>query len=197
MIRRLLPTAAMFAAAAAVLAASPALAHTGHGEANSFIAGFTHPIFGPDHIIAMVTVGLWASTIGGRAFWAVPAAFVGTMIVGYALAVAGVSLPLVEPMILASVVVLGLLVALAVRLPVAVGAAIVAVFALFHGFAHGTEAGGAAAVEFGVGFALATALLHGVGILIGLAVYRIGSDAWVSRGLGAAAAVAGIALIAG
>lgn len=185
-------------AAAATLAATPAFAHLPPGEYGSFAAGFTHPIFGLDHIIAMVTVGLWASAIGGRALWAVPAAFVGTMTVGYVLAFTGFALPVVEPMILASVVVFGLLVALAVRLPVAAGAAIAAVFALFHGFAHGTEATGAQALGFGAGFVAATALLHAAGIGIGLGIGRVsGSGTWVSRGLGAAAAALGLALIVG
>jgi urease subunit alpha len=67
----------------------------------------------------MVAVGLWAAMIGGRAVWMVPAAFVGTMVVGFGLALAGAPLPFVEPVILASVVVLGLLVAAAVNVPVA------------------------------------------------------------------------------
>ena len=66
----------------------------------------------------MVAVGLWAALKGGRALWVWPAAFVGVMLVGGALGMAHVAVPLVEPGILASVVALGLLVALAVDLPV-------------------------------------------------------------------------------
>ena len=71
------------------------------------MAGFSHPLFGLDHIVVMVAVGLWAATIGGRALWVVPGAFVGTMALGYGLAIGGIQLPLVEPVILASVVALG------------------------------------------------------------------------------------------
>ncbi|WP_292306530.1 HupE/UreJ family protein, partial [Mesorhizobium sp.] len=50
-------------------------------------------------------------------------------------------------------------------LPVSAGVAIIGLFALFHGHAHGTEvpenAGG---LEYMAGFAVATALLHGIGI---------------------------------
>ena len=99
-----------------------ALAHTGLEHATSFSSGFLHPLTGPDHVLAMVAVGLWAGINGGRAVWAWPVAFVSLMLVGGALGMTGVALPLVEPGILASVIVLGLLVLTAARVPVAVGA---------------------------------------------------------------------------
>jgi len=148
-----------------MLAAGPALAHPGHGSTASFAAGIAHPFGGFDHIAVMVAVGLWAALKGGRALWLWPAAFVGVMLVGAALGMAHVPVPLVEPGILASVVALGLLVALTVDLPLWTGAAIVAVFALLHGHAHGTEvAETVSGAEYMAAFALATATLHGVGI---------------------------------
>jgi urease accessory protein len=157
--KRLLSVAALL-----VLGASPAFAHPGH-EVSSFAAGIAHPLSGIDHIAVMIAVGLWAALKGGRALWAWPAAFVGVMLVGGALGMAHVALPFVEPGILASVVVLGLLVALAVDLPVAAGAAIVGAFALLHGHAHGSEvAETISGVEYMAGFAIATATLHLVGI---------------------------------
>jgi urease accessory protein len=189
----------LLAAASAVLVAgaTPALAHLNPGEHGSFAAGLSHPLFGADHILAMVAVGLWAWQIGGKAVFAIPAAFVVTMLAGFGLALAGVSLPFVEPAILASVVALGLLVALAVRLPLGAGAAIVAVFALFHGYAHGGEIGTATQVAYGLGFALSTAVLHAFGIAIGWGAGRLGSNLTVSRVLGAITALAGVALAAG
>lgn len=190
-------------AAALAPLASPAFAHLPPGEYGSFAAGFSHPLFGLDHVLAMVAVGLWAAQIGERALWAVPAAFVLTMAGGYGLALAGASLPFVEPMVLASVVALGLLVALAVRPHAALGALVVGTFALFHGHAHGGELGAAGAVPFGLGFALATALLHGAGIALGMGVGgpRLGlgsrlGDA-IARASGAAAAAAGLLLMVG
>jgi urease accessory protein len=148
-----------------MLAAGPALAHPGHGSTASFAAGIAHPFGGLDHIAVMVAVGLWAALKGGRALWLWPAAFVGVMLVGAALGMAHVPVPLVEPGILASVVALGLLVALTVDLPLWTGAAIVAVFALLHGHAHGTEvAETVSGAEYMASFALATATLHGAGI---------------------------------
>ena len=114
---------------------------------------------------AMVAVGLWAVLRGGRAIWAWPLAFVGVMLFGGVLGMLHVPVPLVEPGILASVVALGLLVALAIELPVSVGVAIIGLFALLHGHAHGSEIPqNTGALEYMAGFAVATALLHGVGM---------------------------------
>lgn len=192
MIRRLL-----LAIGLTVASTAPAFAHLNPEEHGSFMAGFSHPLFGMDHILVMIAVGLWAAQIGGRAFWAVPAAFVTMMAIGFGLAVAGVSLPFVEPVILASVVALGLLVAMAVRLDPAISAAIVAVFALFHGHAHGGELGAAGALPFAVGFVIATALLHVAGIALGLGIGRIAGGAALTRALGGATALAGVALAFG
>jgi urease accessory protein len=157
-----------------VLGAGPALAHPGHFADDSFSAGIAHPFAGLDHIAVMIAVGLWAALKGDRALWVWPAAFVGVMLVGGALGMAQVPLPFVEPGILASVVVLGLLVALAVDLPVVTGAAIVGVFALFHGHAHGSEvAENISGIEYMAGFALATATLHLVGIGFALTMTRV------------------------
>lgn len=182
--------------------AAPAFAHVDPAAHGSFMAGVTHPLFGLDHILAMVAVGLWAATIGGRALWLVPASFVGTMAIGFLLALWGVGLPFVEPAILASVIALGLLVAAAVRMPLGAGMGVVAVFALFHGYAHGGEIGAATQFDFGLGFAAATVLLHLVGVGAGLlinsgAVMPRTAGRAVARGLGATAALLGIGLATG
>ncbi|WP_312416420.1 HupE/UreJ family protein [Shinella sp.] len=176
---------------------APAFAHLNPAEHGSFMAGFSHPLFGLDHILVMVAVGLWAAQIGGRALWRVPLAFVATMAVGFGVAVAGIDLPFVEPAILASVVALGLLVAMAVRLDTAMSMAIVAVFALFHGHAHGGELGAAGALPFGVGFVIATALLHAAGIGLGLGIARFSGSGIVARIIGGLTALAGLALAFG
>ncbi|TGV52494.1 protein hupE [bacterium M00.F.Ca.ET.141.01.1.1] len=179
-----------------VAAAMPAYAHVGIGPASSLMAGFTHPLSGLDHMTVMLAVGLWAALKGGKAIWAWPAAFVGIMLAGAALGMAHLPLPFVEPGILASVVALGLLVALAVDLPVSAGVAIIGLFALFHGHAHGAEvpenAGG---LEYMAGFAIATVLLHAIGIAAGLGLgmrFR-----GVARIVGAACAAIGVGLVFG
>ncbi len=190
------------AAATLILSAAPAFAHLDPADHGSFMSGVSHPLFGLDHILVMIAVGLWAAMLGGRAILIVPAAFVGTMAVGYFLSLIGLRLPAVEPIILASVVSLGLLVAAAVRLPVAIGAILVGGFALFHGFAHGGELGVAAALPFGIGFAIATAFLHAGGIGLGLTLgsgsgWRAASGKAVARVLGGLTAAAGLVLAFG
>jgi urease accessory protein len=177
-------------------AAMPAYAHVGAGVTSSFTAGFGHPLSGLDHLTVMIAVGLWAAMKGGRAVWAWPLAFVGVMLAGGALGMLQVPMPFVEPAILASVVTLGLLVALAIDLPVSAGVVIIGLFALFHGHAHGTEvpenAGG---LEYMAGFAVATALLHAVGIAaaLGLGLRFRG----LARAAGAACAAVGVGLAFG
>lgn len=163
-----------FLAALLILAAgtAPAFAHLDPGEHGSFLAGFTHPLFGTDHILAMVAVGLWAALLAQaadrRAIWLVPTAFVGTMVLGFAAAMLDLPLPFVEPVILASVVVIGLLAAVALDVPVVAAMAMVGFFAFFHGHAHGGEIGEAGAWPYAAGFAVATALLHAAGVAAGL-----------------------------
>ncbi len=182
------------AALALTFASASAFAHPGHGAhvENGFLAGFLHPLTGLDHILAMVAVGLWAASLGGRSVLAVPAAFVAFMSVGFFVALGGVSLPYVEPMILGSVIVIGLLVAASVRLPVVPAAILVGLFAVFHGHAHGTEMGQSEALVYGAGFLIATALLHGAGIWLAVALSRIDQRDLPVRALGAATAFTGL-----
>jgi urease accessory protein len=184
--------------AAVALAPAAALAHPGHADQSGFVHGFLHPIAGLDHILAMVTVGILAYQIGGRALWLVPSAFLAVMAAGGLLGVAGVSFYFVEPGIAASVVVLGIIVALALKPPVAVAMAVVALFAVFHGYAHGIEAPLAASTAaYGAGFMLATALLHAAGVALGMLVGRISERQGQIgyRLAGSAVALAGLVIL--
>lgn len=180
-------------AAALSLVAAPAFAHTGVAGGSGVAAGFAHPLLGLDHLLAMVAVGAWGALLGGRAVWRVPAAFVGAMLAGGALAMSGMAVPMVETAIALSVIALGVAVAANLRVTAGLGMAIVAVFAVFHGHAHGSELAGGTSMA---GFALATALLHAVGAVTTMAVIRLSSGRAV-RWAGAAAAVAGLGVAAG
>ena len=183
--------------ALSLLAASGvAHAHTTGLPHMDLLTGVEHPFSGLDHILAMVAVGLWAAQLGGRALWLVPLTFVLTMAAGGALGFLGIPLPMVELGIAGSVVVLGVLVALASRLPLAVSMALVGLFALFHGYAHGAEmAAESSALWYGLGFMLATATLHALGIGMALAAGR-GVPARLVRVGGAAIAASGMLLLA-
>lgn len=179
--------------------AGPALAHPGAGAAAGLPAGFAHPFAGLDHVLAMVAVGILAVQAGGRSLLALPAAFVGMMVAGGALALAGMALPFVEPGIVGSVVVLGAVVALGRRLPAGAALGLVAVFAVFHGQAHAVEMpAGAGIAGYAFGFAVATATLHAAGIGLAAAARRAGGRlAPVAlRMAGGTIALAGAALAA-
>jgi urease accessory protein len=160
--------------------------------AGGFIGGFSHPLFGPDHVAAMVAVGLWGAFLGPPAMFILPVVFPLVMAVGAVLGIAGVPLPGVEIGIAASAAVLGMMVALAVRPPLWVAALIVGAFAIFHGHAHGAELPpGADAMAFSAGFVIATGLLHLAGIAFGLlARWPIGLIA--VRAAGGVMALAGL-----
>src|SRR5258708_32508773 len=118
---KLLPASAL-AFVVAVAAGSDAAAHTFGAHGAGFAQGIAHPLGGIDHFLAMVAVGLWAAQLGGRALWAVPGAFVAMMAVGGVAGMLGAPLPLVEPGIAGSPVVLGILVPPADRPPAAASA---------------------------------------------------------------------------
>ena len=56
-------------------------AHTFTGMIGYF-DGLSHPVLGFDHFLAMVSVGIISSQIGGRAIFSIPATFVFIMIIG-------------------------------------------------------------------------------------------------------------------
>ena len=155
----------IFSAALLGLSATAASAHVGHG-AEGFVHGFMHPIGGLDHLLAMLASGLLGAVIGGKAWWLVPLTFIAAMVAGGALGASGFALPLVETMILASVVVLTGLAIFGRSLGLSRLLPLVGGFALFHGFAHGAEMpANVSALEYAAGFAGSTALLHGAALI--------------------------------
>ncbi|MCY1289580.1 HupE / UreJ protein [compost metagenome] len=172
-----------------------AFAHPGHGD-SGLVAGLAHPVFGLDHLLAMLAVGLWAAQQQGAARWALPCTFVGTMLVGGLLGFEGLEIPLMETGIAASVLALGLLVALAVRPPLALAVGLTALFALAHGVAHGLELPELSSpAGYALGFVAATAALHAAGY--GLVRALPQAAAPLVRLAGAASAGAGVWLLAG
>jgi urease accessory protein len=174
-----------------ILLATPAYAHVGDGLTGGFLGGFAHPLFGPDHVVAMVAVGLWGAFLGAPAIWLLPVVFPLVMAFGGALGILGVPIPGIEIGIAASAIMLGLMVALAARPPLWIAAVLVGAFAIFHGHAHGAELPpGADAVAYSVGFVVATGLLHLCGIAFGL-LARWPAGRIAVRAAGGAIALAG------
>ena len=186
-------------AAAAALPLS-ALAHVGadggghHHFLDSLSHAFAHPFTGADHLAAMLAVGAWSALTmpSLRTAWRAPAAFVALLVAGALAGFSGLWVSGVEPMIAASVLVLGLLVLVQKKMPWSAAAALAGVFAFFHGAAHGFELAGdsgMAAVGALAGIALGSATLHIAGIVLGHAVMQ--RHQWVAKLGGAATAALG------
>lgn len=186
-----------------------AYAHLGNDaglhHVSAFLAGFIHPFTGMDHMLAMIAVGIWSVQAFAKPrgkvrdkvwakVWIVPLAFAGLMLAGGVFGIAGIRTPLVEPMIAASLLVLGLFVALRVKLPLPAGAAMVGTFAVFHGLAHGSELPAGHALALLSGMVIATMLLHVTGMLLGRFVME--RNVWLPRIAGIAAAAFGVGLLA-
>jgi urease accessory protein len=182
---------------ALISAASPALAHSGGNLTGGLLSGFTHPILGPDHVAAMVAVGIWGAFLGRTAIWVLPVIFPLVMAFGGVLGILGVPLPAVEIGIAASAIVIGGMVAFAARPPMWIAAVIVGAFAIFHGHAHGTELPASAnAAAYAIGFVISTGLLHLAGIAFGLLV-RWPQGRIAVRAAGGVIAVTGLGFLTG
>lgn len=168
-----------------------ALAHVGQGRAEGFLAGLSHPVSGLDHVLAMVSVGLWGAQLGAPAIWLLPVTFPMVMAFGGMLGLAGMPLPGVEAAIALSGILLGLAVLAEWRPPLPLAAVIVGFFAVFHGHAHGSELpAGASGLTYSIGFVAATGTLHAVGIGIGV-IHRWGWGRVALRLAGAGVAAGG------
>lgn len=186
-LRSLLPLALL-------LAATGALAHTGAGghEHTGFVSGLLHPLTGPDHLAAMLAVGMW-SALAVRPVWLAPLAFVLLLAAGAGAGFAGLQVPAVEPMIAASLLVIGLLVASRRGLPLAVAGLLAGAFAFFHGAAHGQELAGDDHALALAGMVLASAGLHLAGIALGRLV--LARHRWLPLASGGLVALFGATLL--
>jgi urease accessory protein len=184
--------------AVAIAAASPAAAHTGL-PAHGVLDGVLHPLTGVDHLLAMVAVGLVAALSTNRSTaLRTPLAFVGGMVVGGLLGMAGIGLPGVETLIALSVVAFGAIVVArpehsrswALALP-----GVAAFFGAAHGHAHGAELPSSAVpLLYVVGFVAATVTLHAVGTALGLTLRERPA---IRMAVGSALSAIGAALLIG
>ena len=144
-------------------------AHVEQGQAGGFFIGLHHPWSGFDHVLAMVAVGIWGAQLGNPALWVLPITFPIIMSFGAMMGLLTIAVPGIEAGIAISAIVLGLMVMGEMRLHLAIATIMVGIFAIFHGHAHGTELPpGQSGLLYSMGFVIATGLLHGCGILIGL-----------------------------
>lgn len=173
------------------------LAHPESGALGGFQSGFTHPIIGIDHLLAMLAVGIWGAQMGGRNVWTLPVTFPLIMAAGGIYGMSGLALPQVELGIALSVFVLGLAICFAWRAAEWVALVLIAFFAVFHGYAHGIELPGAVdPASYSIGFVVATGVIHVAGIGIGQLLGRPWKG-MLSRSLGGAIALTGLYFAAG
>lgn len=176
-----------------------AFAHTGANMGSGFMSGFTHPIFGLDHLLSMIAVGIISTQLPNkRAIWTLPATFVASMILGGYAGMSGAEVGFIETGIALSVVLLGTSIYFGSALPAKLIYGFVVFFGACHGFAHGAEMPEQAHPELFVGgFVLATILIHLVGVSIGLFTTRIAKAGNLLRFAGGVIAGLGISFIIG
>lgn len=177
--------------------ASTAFAHPDHFEHTHGVwDGVTHPLLGLDHLLAMVTVGLLSAQRGGRAIWALPSAFVLSMIAGGVAGMLEFPLPAVEFGIAASIVLLGCAVASGRKSSIVEPLLFAAVFGFFHGHAHGTEMPSLTnPALYATGFVTSTIMLHVAGVILGRFAIRSAKGATRLRVCGAVIAGTGLLFV--
>jgi urease accessory protein len=175
-----------------VIFPEPAFAHVEREQATGFLTGLQHPWSGLDHVLAMIAVGLWGAQLGNPAIWLLPVTFPMVMSLGAMMGLLGIPLPGIEIGIALSAILLGGMVFGEVRPKLIIAAVLVGFFAIFHGHAHGTELpAGQSGLLYSMGFVIATGILHGMGITIGL-ITCWPAGKLVLRGTGAIIAGMGI-----
>ncbi len=159
---------------------------------SGLLSGLLHPVLGFDHLLAMIAVGLLSVQLGARHVWTLPAAFVVFLMVGGLMGLSGIPLIQVEGIIAASVLILGAAIASDTGIASKFAYPMVAIFAIFHGHAHGEEVPNLEnPASYVLGFMVASALLHLLGVGIGLIARTKRSRAL----LGAACAGIGVHMI--
>ena len=135
---------------------------------DSLSYGFFLPIGGLDHLLAMLAVGLLSVQVGKHAWAYIPGVFVLFLIIGGVMGMIGQEIPTFEDGILISVILLGLLIAVQLRFVPFLAIPVVAVFGVIHGYPHGTEIPAVAdPTQYVIGFSLASALMHLIGVGVG------------------------------
>ncbi len=145
-----------------------AYAHTGTGHLSGVIDGFSHPFLGVDHLLVMISIGLWAAVSKGYRVCLFPVVFLLAMTVGAIFNFMGIEIAGMERGVALSVLLCGFILLWNKHLSTSVASSLISLFAISHGYVHAAEishqsgAGG-----YVTGFLLATTLLLAIGILTG------------------------------
>lgn len=133
----------------------------------AILTGILHPLLGLDHLLVMLAIGFWAGLLKGKALWLLPSSFLLMMIIGAGLQLAGIQLAAAEMLVTLSLMAcgIGLLLAHRQNLASLIAGLLTSLFAVSHGYVHAAEAI-ADLPSYASGFLLATAMLHGIGVLL-------------------------------
>lgn len=172
------------------------LAHVEEAQ-SGFTSGLLHPVFGFDHFLAMLSVGIVSAQLGARHVWGIPSAFVLWMVAGASTGLLGHALPFLEWGIGLSVVFLGASIALVRRgMHAAAIYAFASFFGFLHGYAHGLEMPKAAdPVYYAGGFLTSTVAIHLLGVGIGHTMTSRDTFRPALRYLGLAIAAMGLVIL--
>ncbi|MBX2805986.1 MAG: HupE/UreJ family protein [Hyphomicrobiales bacterium] len=134
-------------AALLFLSTAPAFAHHAMSGETPFtfeqglISGIAHPVIGFDHLAFIIGVGIASAFISAR--FVMPLLFVGGTVAGCMLTLQGVTLPIAEIVIAATVVMVGAMILSGAKVPASAYGALFAIAGLFHGWAYGGSIVGA------------------------------------------------------
>ena len=102
-------------------------------EGHPLIQGLSMPLHGLDHMLMAIAVGIIAIQLGGRAVWMAPLGFSVVLLTGGLLNLNGISVPLLELMIVVSLLLAGAQLGLENRWPAGVIVALFSLLGVFHG----------------------------------------------------------------
>jgi len=120
-----------------IISQNESLAHGSHG--NGIVAGFTHPIFGIDHAVVILGTGFLAYLVNRAKWYVIFLPFLLAMIAGGFMGVNHEATYLIEKIIAASIVFVGLYILMNEKLNQILIMLSLTIFGFFHGYAHGAE----------------------------------------------------------
>ncbi len=151
---------------------SGAAAHSLPAAGAAFSAGLAHPFLGPDHVLAMVAIGIYAARLGKQSVLLVIAC-VGAALVAGAFLASAIAAPVVEPLIAISVGAAVLLAGRAHKVGPPYGVALASLFALLHGAVHAAaQPAPFSTVAYVAGVVLASTILQLLGAAMACAAAR-------------------------
>jgi len=166
-------------------------AHGSHGS--GIVAGLSHPVFGIDHLLVILSVSIISHTLLYEKKWLLPILFILSMILGGFLGIGVDPLNASEWVIMGSVIASGIILAFQLEFTLVGFALMAIIIGFFHGHAHGTEIPDESnSYLYVLGFTASAVALS----LIGYGIQRITKETLHIRLLGAfIAGIGGMALL--